>query len=242
MAPNTRHGQCTLPNTDFIRGATADSFGTRRMGKQLNMTQSMTKECGSTDTGDGEPCSRTIPEDAEACFMHREDGPPDTLGAPPGNTNALKNSGGAPIENDNAVRHELFSDRDAYYQRLDEDRKAWVYDLTHAILDRVRSTRGEVDLVDRELAKNVAIDLDKAATANEYISRQGLLQDIVVNGDDGPVVLEDAEEHTLLRELRLHNESIIKRLQRLGVLEDPLSQSADATRSLAELLSGSANE
>lgn len=202
----------------------------------------MSNTCGSTETTDGEPCSRTVPEGVDRCFMHRDEGPPEGHGAPPGNANALKNDGGAPRGNANAARHELFSARDTYYQRLDEERRAWVYDLTHAILDRVRAAQGDVDLVDRELAKNVAIDLDKCATANSYISREGLLQDLIIDGDDGPIVFEDAEQHALLRELRLHNESIIKRLQRLGVLADPISQSADATRSLAELLSEADHE
>jgi len=193
--------------------------------------------CGSTDTTDGDPCDRTIPEDADRCYLHREDGPPDSHGAPEGNDNAVGNAGGQPpAGNANATSHELFSDRDIYYQRLDTDRQAWVFDLTHAILDRVRAVRGDVDLVDKELAKNIAIDMDKVATANAHISREGILQDLVIDGDDGPMVVEDAQQHAILRELRLHNESIEKRLRRLGVLDDPASQAADATRSLAELL------
>lgn len=198
----------------------------------------MTDQCGSTDTADGEPCERQIPDDVDRCHLHREGGPPDDHGAPEGNDNALGNAGGRPPEgNDNAASHELFTDRDIYYQRLDDDRQAWVFDMTHAILDRLRVVQGDVDLVDKELAKNIAIDMDKVATANAHISREGLLQDLVIDGDgDDPMVVEDAQQHTILRELRLHNESIEKRLRRLGVLEDPTSQAADATRSLAELL------
>lgn len=200
----------------------------------------MTDTCGSTDTADGEPCERQIPDDDDRCHLHSEGGPPDGHGAPEGNDNALGNAGGRPPEgNDNAARHELFTDRDIYYQRLDGDRQTWVFDMTHAILDRLRAVQGGIDLVDKELAKNIAIDMDKVATANAHISREGLLQDLVVPGDgpEGPMVVENAKQHTILKELRLHNESIEKRLRRLGVLEDPVSQNADATRSLAELLS-----
>jgi len=198
----------------------------------------MTRTCGSTDTADGEPCDRTIPEEADQCFLHRDDETPANHGAPEGNDNAAGNAGGQPpAGNDNAASHELFSDRDVYYHRLNADRQQWVFDLTHAILDRLRAIQGDVDLVDKELAKNIAIDMDKVATANAHISREGILQDLVIDGDgDEPAVVENAQQHAILKELRLHNESIEKRLRRLGVLEDPTSQAADATRSLAELL------
>lgn len=183
----------------------------------------MTTHCGSTDTTDGTPCKRETPEDREVCVFHGDDGPPAGHGAPP--------------ENANAASHELFTDRDIYYQRLDDDRQAWVYDMTHAILDRLRAVQGDADLVDHEIAKNIAIDMDKVATANAHISRQGLMQDIVIEVDGNHAVRENAEQSPILKELRLHNESILSRLQRLGVLEDPLSQNADATQTVAELLS-----
>jgi hypothetical protein len=51
----------------------------------------------------------------------------DSSGAPEGNDNAVGNDGGAaPEGNDNAARHEMYAERNAYYQRCDEREQALI--------------------------------------------------------------------------------------------------------------------
>lgn len=74
--------------------------------------------CGSTDTGDGSPCQRSVVL-GEWCFMHGEDGPPADHGAPEDNQNAVGNSGGgAPELNTNAATHSGYSDPLKHFDRL----------------------------------------------------------------------------------------------------------------------------
>lgn len=64
----------------------------------------MSPNCGHP-TPNG-TCQRPVPEEGIRCFMHDESGPPSTHGAPPGNQNAIGNSGGgAPVGNANARKY-----------------------------------------------------------------------------------------------------------------------------------------
>ena len=71
----------------------------------------MTHRCGHpTTTGPG-TCDRTIPDEADVCFLHDESGTPLGHGALEGNANAVGNSGGsAPPMNSNALVHGGFRD------------------------------------------------------------------------------------------------------------------------------------
>lgn len=73
--------------------------------------------------------------------------------------------GGAPEDNGNAVKHNLFSDREKMYRRLDEDEKQMVVEIASDLLERLE---GDVGAYEREAVRNIAIDTLKRTKFNEY--------------------------------------------------------------------------
>lgn len=72
---------------------------------------------------------------------------------------------GAPEGNGNNVKHNLFSDRDKMYQRLDDDEQKMVVQIASDLLDRLE---GDVGAYEREAVRNIAIDTIKRKKFNEY--------------------------------------------------------------------------
>jgi hypothetical protein len=100
--------------------------------------------CGAL-TDSGTECQRRT--DGGPCFIHSDGGPPSSHGAPPGNDNAVGNSGGgAPEGNFNAGIHAGFSDWRKHYERLTPDAKAWVDEHAESLI-----TRSKADLTDSEI-------------------------------------------------------------------------------------------
>lgn len=73
--------------------------------------------------------------------------------------------GGAPEGNGNNVKHNLFSDRDKMYKRLDKDEQRLVTQIASDLLDRLD---GEIGAYEREAVRNIAIDTLKRTHFNEY--------------------------------------------------------------------------
>ena len=183
--------------------------------------------CGSTDTRDGSPCQRRVSSPSDRCFIHSDDGPPADHGAPEGNTNGLRNDGGAPPANGNAERHGLYADRSKYYRRLDDNEQAWIDAMVDAWLDD--APFGRDHLGGLELLRKTAIDEHKRRQANAYIDREGVITENVVdfNDDDGDPIVKKAENPAHLPYSRLAKDTI-RTLKQLGVLQDPDTQLADA--------------
>jgi len=181
--------------------------------------------CRSTDTVSGDPCQRTV-NGGGRCFMHEDDGPPADHGAPQGNGNALRNDGGPPPANGNAERHGLYADRSKYYQRLDDDAKAWVDALVEDWL--ADAPFGPDNLAGLEMLRKCAIDEHKRRRANELIDDQGIVTENVVGwDDDGDPIVKVEENPANLPYSRLQRDTV-KTLKELGVLNDPETQKAEA--------------
>ena len=90
--------------------------------------------CGyATPSG---PCERTVADETDICFMHSGDGTPPGHGAPPGNQNAIGNSGGGPpAGNANAAKYHGWSDPHLHYERLESDAKEYVDERTELYVD-----------------------------------------------------------------------------------------------------------
>jgi hypothetical protein len=180
--------------------------------------------CGSTDTCDGTPCQRPVDDDA-VCFLHSDGGPPADHGAPEGNTNGLRNDGGAPPANGNAERHGLYADRSKYYQRLDDDEQAWVDALVDGWLSE--APFGRENIGGLELLRKVAIDEHKRRRANDYIAREGVVTENVVGyDDDGDPVVKKEENPANLPYSRMAKDTI-RTLKELNVLDSPDSRLAE---------------
>jgi len=135
--------------------------------------------------------------------------------------------------NGNAEKAGLRSDPKKYKARQSESEEDWIRSVRESILDRMRTRGREPDFLDRVLAERVAINLHMAANASEYVDEEGLIQTVFV--EDGGY--EKDIPNGLVTELRQFDKDIISNLKKLGVLNDPDSQQAEATESLAVVLS-----
>lgn len=188
--------------------------------------------CGSTDTYDGTPCQRPVSAADGRCFLHDDGGPPADHGAPEGNTNGLRNDGGAPPANGNAERHGLYADRSNYYQRLDDDEQAWV----DAVVDGWLSEApfGRENIGGLELLRKTAIDEHKRRKANDYIAREGVvIENVVGYDDDGDPIVKMAENPVNLPYSRMAKDTI-RNLKELNVLDSPDSRLAENAGSWGE--------
>lgn len=132
---------------------------------------------------------------------------------------------------DNAEKHALTADPKKYHERLDPDEKDWVFEMTEVVLDRVRANKGDIDPLDRTLARRVVIKLHIAAKASDYINREGLME--TVRTADGVVEMRNRA----MDELRRYDKEIFSELETLGLMDDPESQKADALEGWKEYIS-----
>lgn len=164
--------------------------------------------CGRTNRA-GDPCKRpagwgTDHAGEGACKLHG------------GNA-------GAPEGNQNRTTHGLNADPHRYAQSLDRENREFIEDVAATIEDRIRSNTGNVDYMDRVLARRVAIKLHIVSKASDYVQNQsGMVQTITTQHSSRK------EKAALLSEIRRYDDSIFSDLKKLGVLDDPDSQKADA--------------
>lgn len=143
-----------------------------------------------------------------------------------------KGSGAGPA-NGNAEKHALTADPKKYHERQEPAEKDWIRDVSATIEDRIRRVRGDVDPLDRVLARRIAIKLHIAAKASEYVDETGIVQEVFV--EDGGYTKEIP--NGIVSELRQYDREILNELRKLGLVDDPDSQQADATRGLISILS-----
>lgn len=126
------------------------------------------------------------------------------------------------------VRHNLTSDPKKYHDSLDQAERDFVLDVSATIEDRLREKRGDIDLLDRVMARRIATRIHIASEAADYISDSSIVQQRFEDGDAYD------EENPLLGNLRRYDASIIDDLRKLGVIDDPGSEAADALGVIAQ--------
>lgn len=130
---------------------------------------------------------------------------------------------GAPKHNQNGATHAATADPHHYAESLPTEEREFVEDATATICDRIRAQKGDVDFLDRILARRVAIKLHMVAKASDYVENvSGLLQ--TIQHEHG----SHEDKAPLIDEIRRYDDSIFGNLRQLGVLNDPESQKADA--------------
>lgn len=96
-------------------------------------------------------------------------------------------------------------------------------DASATIEDRIRSIKGDVDYLDRILARRIAVRLHIVCQASDYTGNVvGLTQTVFT--EDGTF----DQKTPLVDEIRQYDKSIVQDLKSLGVLQDPESKKADA--------------
>lgn len=166
--------------------------------------------CGRTKRdGSGDPCKRpagwgTDHPGEGACKLHG------------GNA-------GAPEGNQNAQTHALNADPWNYYESLDPEERDFIHETAATIEDRIRANTGDVDHLDRRLAKRIAIELHIVSKASDYVMNVSGLVDTITTEHGS-----HERKAALLGEIRKRDRAIVQMLKDIGVLDDPDSQKADA--------------
>ena len=138
---------------------------------------------------------------------------------------------GAPESNQNASTHSLTADPHHYHESLSHEESEFVLDAAAAIEDRIRASSGNVDFLDRILARRIAIRLHIVAQASDYTGNVvGLTETIFT--EDGAF----DQKTPLVDEIRQYDNSIVQDLKKLGALNDPESQKADAVSEWREFV------
>jgi len=167
-------------------------------------------------------CERYEMDDSDRCYVHQP-GP------------------GAPDPIENAIEHGLHAQRSNFYQVLDDQDQRFIEALVDSWLDQSPYDRDNVAVVN-ELYRCAIEQLRAWAGIDEFVEdgeRTGLVteQEIV---DDGEMYEIEDEHPANLPYSRLDRD-IQAKLKSLGVYQDPDSKQAEATESLAQKLSGLAD-
>ena len=138
----------------------------------------------------------------------------------------------APDNNGFAEKHGLYSDREKLYQRLDDDEKKLVIEISKDLMDRIP---GEIGAYEREAIRNIAVDTVKRWRSNEYI----IESDLVKDGSQSSHRAQQAYSRIV--------RDTTSELEKLGLLEDgPEMKKAEAQAGWMEQISeasdGSDNE
>lgn len=157
--------------------------------------------------------------DTEVCYSHQ--------------------GGGAAEGNTNAMTHGLYAQRTNFYQALGHEDKAFIEAMVDSWVDQAPFGRDNPGMVNT--LYRVAIDQLRAWFAvDDFVDENGDLEGLTkvqeVEIDGEYVELED-EHPANMPYSRLSND-IRMELKDLGVYSDPETQKAEATKSLAQKLSG----
>ncbi len=156
--------------------------------------------------------------DANRCYLHggADNGPPE------GHNNGEKTG--------------MYSDRQNYYNNRSFEEQQWIDAVIESLLDD--APFGPQSFAKMQMLRNVAIDMHKMKNANEYIDEVGVVHRDKTVGytDDGKPIKVDEENAINIAYDRLQK-STLRTLKRLGVLQDPESQKADAQKNIANELS-----
>lgn len=145
--------------------------------------------------------------------------------------------GGPPAHSQNRQKHALSADPHHYERNLSTAERGFIEDAQDSILGRVSKQKGEIDFLDRVLARRIAIELHIVSKASDYVENEsGLIQ--IITGEHG----SQEEKAALLDDIRKRDKDIIGMLKSVGVLDDPESQKASALDSWREFVEGEEEE
>lgn len=135
-----------------------------------------------------------------------------------------------------AMKHGLHSDRSNYYENRPPEEQMWIDAVAESLLDDANF--GPESFAKVQMVRNIAIDMHKARSANQFIDQEGIVQEDETVGysPDGKPILEDRENPVNIAYDRL-TRTMVRSLKELGLLSDPDTQQAEASKNLANELS-----
>jgi hypothetical protein len=150
--------------------------------------------------------------------------------------------GGAAVEankgNTYNESHGLYTNRQPYYENRTDKERNWIDAVVESLLDDMPGGDADPSIAKLEMVRNIAIDMHKERRANEYIDEIGVVHKDKTVGytDDGRPMKEDVENPLNISYDRL-SRNITRNMEKLGILDDPESQKADAQQNIANELS-----
>jgi len=166
-------------------------------------------------------CERYEMNDKNRCYVHKGGNGPGE-----GNTNSIK--------------HGLYAQRTNYYKALGEEDREFVEAMVDSWLEQAPYGRDNKAMVN-ELYR-AAIDQHRAwGGIDSYVGEdgeiQGLTDEFEQETESGEVIEVEMEQPQNIAYSRLDGD-VRQKLRDHGIYDDPESQKADATMSLAKKLSG----
>jgi hypothetical protein len=140
-------------------------------------------------------------------------------------------TGGAPEGSVNAMTHGLRAQRSNYYNNLDDEDKAFVQRLAESWIDNAPFDRDNFAKVNEIF--RIAVDQHRLWHAQQEFNKGLVTEQIIGQDEQGNPIQVDDENPANLPYDRL-DRTTIRKLKELGCLDDPDSQQADATESLAD--------
>lgn len=135
-----------------------------------------------------------------------------------------------------AEKHGMYADRQNYYDNRETKEQQWIDSIVESILDD--APFGPDAKYKLEMVRNVAIDMHKLKNANDYIDEKGLVnKDKTVGYTDDGQPIKMNEENVLNIAYDRLDRATTRKLEKLGVMDDPESQKADEMENLATELS-----
>jgi len=168
--------------------------------------------------------------DSSRCYIH--DGPEDSFDEEDRSRGGKNSSGG------NAMKHGLYAQRGNYYQSVSNEDKRWIDGMVDSWVENAPFTRDNDAKVNKLF--QVAVDEHKMWRANNYFAEDenDLVEYEPSYDAEGNYVGDEAVESPMNLVYDRMARTNMTMLKDLGVLEDPESQQAEATESLAQKLSG----
>lgn len=134
--------------------------------------------------------------------------------------------------------HGLYTNRQPYYDNRSNAEQRWIDAVVESLLDDMPGGDADPSMAKLEMVRNIAIDMHKERRANDYIDEVGVVHRDKTVGytDDGRPIKEDQENPLNIAYDRL-SRNITRNMEKLGILDDPESQKADAQQNIANELS-----
>lgn len=128
-----------------------------------------------------------------------------------GNSTGPKTEAGKLASRQNGTKHNLTADPESYAETLDsEEERNFVYDVAHAVEQRIHENTGDLDFLDEVLARRIAIQLHIAMKASGYFGQQGLFERIQT--DDGQIEVPNR----MLEHIRQYDKDLVNNLEKIG--------------------------
>ena len=184
---------------------------------------------GGTRTN-GEPCERVAgwgtPDDTGRCKQHKGTSP----------------DGESHEGNQNARKHGLHSTPEYLLEDLDDTHRDTYHATFESLCSRYERIHGyEPDFAAKKRLSRVSVEMVKEDLADEYLKQNHsdhiLVEDEIVGYSEDDRPQEITQTNKILPELTALKRETRLTLKDMGLLEDPESQKAEATQSLAKLLS-----